>query len=168
MIRASFSVAERDVDTRPASSADERTRLADLTDFLIGLGFPSHRTAEVISRFRRERGAMIVDDAAARLAEWVTDVRRSVDPSASTPLAPEEARMAFVLSGAAMWHSDTLFQEPHRLSPAHRFALASGHASIVPTERPLPMPEQSLAPSGRRRGERIEPVIRRVSWVPSR
>ncbi|RWZ64370.1 hypothetical protein ELQ92_06265 [Labedella populi] len=148
-----------------ASSATgfEASRL-HLEDFVRGLGYPADRVDEVIVRLRRERGAMSVEDAAAHLSDWVTSVHRS-HHGFHRDVTIEEARTAFVISGAAMWSADTLFTEPDSLPAAHRAALAAGSSSVVPVERPLPMPAQDLAGPRRRRAE---PTIRRVSWVPTR
>lgn len=143
----------------------EPTRL-ELEAFVRDLGYPAERVDDVIHRFRRERGAMTVDDATLHLTEWISAIHRA-HHGIPAALSSDDARAAFVLSGAAMWHSDTLFSEPVALPTAHRAALASGWSTVVPAERPLPMPAQDLA--GRRWGRRrAEPSTRRISWVPSR
>jgi hypothetical protein len=134
--------------------------------FVRDLGYPADRVEEAVYRFRRERGAMTVEDAAAHLAEWIESIHRAHHGTARS-LSVEDASTAFVLSGAAMWSADTLFAEPASLPAAHRAAIASGASSVVPDERPLTMPAQDL--TGRRWGRRrVEPTVRRLSWVPSR
>ena len=139
-------------------SALERTRL--LETFIAELGYPPARISAVVARFRRERGAMTATEAAERLAEWISAIR-------DEPVAAEEAASAFILSGAAMWHTETVFADPSTLSAAHRRALGRSRSVVVPGERPLSMPPQSLAIRRGRRAD-VDPVARRLTWVPSR
>jgi hypothetical protein len=138
-----------------------------LETFIRDLGYPAERVEEVIFHFRRERGAMTVDDAAGHLADWMSAVDR-VHAGDERSITPEDATASFVLSGAAMWHPDTLFADPSALPPAHRAALSAASTTVVPLESPLPMPPQDLAGPRWGRRRRSEPTVRRVSWMSSR
>ncbi|RUQ98914.1 hypothetical protein [Labedella endophytica] len=155
--------------TQPAAAGDsaEAGRRQLLERFVEDLGYPAAVVGDVISRFRRERGAMTASDAGHRLAEWIGEVRRAAEGrTAIVPVA--DAVEAFVLSGAAMWHVDALFAEPSALPATHRAALTRHRSSVVPIEHPLPMQPQNLDGPRWGRRSRPEPTVRRLSWVPSR
>lgn len=165
MIRHTTDARAHGAGDAPGNSAITTSRRR-FEAFVRDLGYPADRVEEAVYRFRRERGAMTVEDAAAHLAEWVASIHRAHHGS-DRSLSVEDASAAFVLSGAAMWSADTLFAEPASLPAAHRAAIASGASSVTPAERPLTMPAQDLA--GRRWGRRrVEPTVRRLSWVPTR
>jgi hypothetical protein len=155
--------------TDPTAGEDslEARRRRHLERFVRDLGYPDTISDAVISRFRRERGAMTADDAGVRLADWITRVRQTDGPS-NEAVSVDDAIDTFVMSGAAMWHVDVLFADPSALSVAHRSALAAHRARVVPTERPLAMPAQSLDGPRWGRRARVEPTVRRLSWIPSR
>lgn len=148
------------------SAESERHRR--LERFVRDLGYPAAVSGAVITRLRRERGAMTARDAGLRLADWITLVRDADGVGSGAAVTVAEAVAAFVVSGAAMWHVDVLFADPSTLSPAHRAALSGERSRVVPAERPLAMVAQSLDGPQWRRRARIEPNVRRLSWVPSR
>lgn len=149
------------------SGEADRHRL--LERFVRDLGYPSAVSDAVIFRLRRERGAMTAHDAGLHLAEWITRLRAVSGQGDGSPVSVDEAVSAFVMSGAGMWNVDVLFAEPSTIPRAHRAALAAHRSRVVPAERPLPMPPQNLdGPRWGRRRTRVEPTIRRLSWMPSR
>lgn len=155
--------------TSGGDSSGEADRHRLLERFVHDLGYPSTVSDAVIFRLRRERGAMTAHDAGIHLADWITRVRDESGHGDGSRVSVDEAVSAFVMSGAGMWNVDVLFAEPSTISGAHRTALAAHRSRVVPTERPLAMPPQSLdGPRWGRRRARVEPTVRRLSWVPSR
>jgi hypothetical protein len=168
MIRCSTDArahAAADDPTAYPYDAREVERRWRLDRFVRDLGFPASAGESVVARFRRERGAMTAEEAAAHLAAWIGEVRETRGVRADVSVA--DATESFVVSGAAMWGVEVLFSDPTALSAAHVDALAAGRGRVVPVERPLAMPPQDLSVRWRRRRP-VEPVARRLSWVPSR
>lgn len=171
MIRCSSDVRAHAANTATAGgdSSGEADRHRLLERFVHDLGYPASVSDAVIFRLRRERGAMTAHEAGIHLADWITRVRESNGDGTGSAVSVDEAVSAFVMSGAGMWGVDVLFAEPSAISGAHRAALATHRSRVVPAERPLSMPPQSLdGPRWGRRRARVEPSVRRLSWVPSR
>ena len=168
MIRCSTDArahAAAEAPTSHARDAGEAERRRKFERFVRDLGFPSSAVDGVIARFRRERGAMTAEEAASHLAAWVAEVRTT--RGACTHVSAADATESFVVSGAAMWGVEALLSDPAALSAAHVDALAADRGRVVPVERPLAMPPQDLSARWRRRRP-VEPIARRLSWVPSR
>jgi hypothetical protein len=168
MIRCSTDArahALADGPTAHPHSTREAERRWRLDRFVRDLGFPARTADAVVARFRRERGAMTAEEAAAHLAAWVREVRETRGVHADVSVA--DAIESFTVSGAAMWGVDVLLSDPTTLSAARVDALVADRGRVVPVERPLAMPPQDLSARWRRRHP-VEPVARRLSWVPSR